>query len=68
MDEGDVVAGGAASDAAGGEAHALALQVPHRHGQLVDPEANVVERRHLTHQRRWNRRLWRRLPRAPEAG
>ena len=47
VDEGDVVAGGAAPDAAGREAHALALQVLHRYGQLVDPEANVVECGHL---------------------
>ena len=71
VDEGDVVAGGTATDTAGGEAHALAcrvrvsglrswlglglgfwsgevtLQVLNRRGQLVDPEADVVERGHV---------------------
>ena len=71
VDEGDVVAGGAATDTAGGEAHALAyrvrvsglrsglglglgfwsgevtLQVLNRRGQLVNPEADVVERGHV---------------------
>ena len=71
VDEGDVVAGGTATDTAGGEAHALAyrvrvrglrswlglglgfwsgevtLQVLNRRGQLVNPEADVVERGHV---------------------
>ena len=47
MDEGDVVTGGPLSDPAGCESHATAREVLDRHVELVDPDANVIERWHV---------------------
>src|SRR5213078_4098643 len=45
VDEADVVAGGAAPDAAGCEPHVLLGEPGDGGGEVVDPEADVVERR-----------------------
>jgi Na+-translocating ferredoxin:NAD+ oxidoreductase subunit B len=45
VQKGDVEAGRALADAAGRKAHALGREPFHRHRQVVDPQADVVERR-----------------------
>ena len=45
MNEADVVAGGALANATGREPHPLLLEPGDRRGQVVHPEADVVQRR-----------------------
>ena len=45
MQKRDVVAGSALADATGGKAHALGGEPFHGLGQVVNPQANVVQRR-----------------------
>src|SRR5690606_26543582 len=45
--EGDVEAGRTASDSPRGEAHAVRTEPVHRLGQVVHPQADVIERRRV---------------------
>ena len=44
VDKADVVSRGAFADAAGGEAHALRREPRHGGGEVINPQADVVER------------------------